>query len=766
MENIVYIAIDGKIDGDGSKKNPVNTIEQGLEISRKNHGAGKLMLKSGNYFCPMPIKLEECDFGLTILGETGVTLTGAKPLGVLNWEKHSNGIVKAPVKIHSFDRMFANGEEQVLCRFPNRQIGAIPLDGVATPEQIKLRAEKYKNPVGGYVRGIHVAEWGGNSYKIVGKDKSSSCGLALSWVGDNNRGSAYGKALVAENVFEELDEQNEWFYDTNEETLYWYPPANIDPMNAEISVSVNTEILTIYGNDMGHPAENITIEGIDFVATGRTLFSSEHINKPFVPLLRGDWCVVRSGAVFLENAKNCKISKCNFLSLGGNGLFLSGYQKDHVIDGNTFAEIGASAIQLAGEPSAVCQPSFWQHDLYPNLSVHQTCVNEPKKIGPQGDNYPRDVIIRENHIFRVGLLEKQATGINLSITSRIKILNNTIHDSSRSLINVNDGTFGGHEIANNDLFDAQRETADHGPFNSWGRDRFWSVPKYNASGKWGEQLRKYKVGKGVFDITKIDAYQKTRIHNNRFYHNPLGAHSCGIDLDDGSTNYEIDHNLILGIGIKLREGFDRKVHHNLLVDGQLNIHVPYAGACDEIYENLIYHCQPVALAGCSRGRFKKSKIQMVGNLAYAGGAKIKTPSFIPKFLIEKQSLDQESGLKVPTGWEDFLTQAYGQTGCIAKSPEFKATFGMAEANKGEFWLMGARCCHVSQAIRSSTALSDNDGAYVKAVLPLSKASLMGLQAGDVVRQWNNQIVQGKPFGKPIQVMVWRENAELILVNKA
>lgn len=57
---------------------------------------------------------------------------------------------------------------------------------------------------------------GGNDYFIEGTDESADCGLSLRWVGDNNRGSGYmEKAMVAENIFEELDSPGEWFYDRN-----------------------------------------------------------------------------------------------------------------------------------------------------------------------------------------------------------------------------------------------------------------------------------------------------------------------------------------------------------------------------------------------------------------------------------------------------------------------------------------------------------------------------------------------------------------------
>lgn len=757
MEQIIYIAPNGDDTiGDGTCQRPYSTIGKGVEQSRSKSDTCTLQLESGEYYIANPVMLTGEDSGLTIVGSSGTVITGAKPLGKLNWVAQSDGIWRTTLETEPFDRLFADGKEQVLCRYPNIQLGVVPLDGSATPAEIKRRSAGYSNPKGGFIRAIHRAEWGGNSYVIEGKDSTSSCGLKLRWVGDNNRGSGYGNAMVVENIREELDSPGEWFYDTQDKTLYWYAPENIQPKHTMISVSTTRELICLKGTEES-PVSDITIEQVTFKHTSRTLFPIGEESKPYVPLLRGDWCVVRSGAVYMEKAVRCAVTNCTFTKLGGNGMFCSGYQEGHIVRGNTFAQLGASAIQIAGEPSAVRQPSFWEHELYPDLKAHQTDVEDPTLAGPCGNDYARNILIEQNHISGVGLLEKQSAGINLSIATGVKILHNTIHDSARSLINVNDGTFGGHEIGWNDLYGAQRETADHGPFNSWGRDRFWSVPHYNASGKWGDKLRRYAHNGEFYDITKLDAQHTNRIHHNRFYHDPLGTHSWGIDLDDGSTNYEIDHNLVLGIGIKLREGFDRVVHDNLLVDGQIHIHVPYTGCNDKIYNNLVCNCRPVATAGCNGRRFRKSGIKFLDNFAFASGEKIHTPSFVQKFTVLKGAHCKDGTLVLPNQWQELFQADYGKKDCDCRSPEYLPTFG-AEERTETFWFMGAKCCYVTQAIRSSTALADQEGFYVKKVLPLSKASSFGLRARDVIRSCDGVAVSDYLGKRPKNIAVWRENA--------
>ena len=59
----------------------------------------------------------------------------------------------------------------------------------------------------------------------------------------------------------------------------------------------------------------------------------------------------------------------------------------------------------------------------------------------------------------------------------ITVSHNSIYDVPRAGINVSEGTWGGHVIEYNDVFNTVKESGDHGSFNSWGRDRYWHPDK-------------------------------------------------------------------------------------------------------------------------------------------------------------------------------------------------------------------------------------------------------------------------------------------------
>ena len=88
--------------------------------------------------------------------------------------------------------------------------------------------------------------------------------------------------------------------------------------------------------------------------------------------------------------------------------------------------------------------------------------------GTNGD-FPADNIIDSNHIHEVGALTKQSSPYFQTIACHNNITNNVMYNMPRAAINLNDGFGGGDLVEGNLLFNAVRETNDHGPINTWVR---------------------------------------------------------------------------------------------------------------------------------------------------------------------------------------------------------------------------------------------------------------------------------------------------------
>jgi hypothetical protein len=176
-------------------------------------------------------------------------------------------------------------------------------------------------------------------------------------------------------------------------------------------------------------------------------------------------------------------------------------------------------------------------------------------------------------MFNLGLVEKQSAGVELSMCQSITVSHNTIYDVPRAGINVSEGTWGGHVIEYNDVFNTVKESGDHGSFNSWGRDRYWHPDKKVLD----------SIVENNYELALADVVKPIIIQNNRM----RCDHGWDIDLDDGSSNYIIRNNLCLNGGIKLREGVNRIVENNILINNTFHPHVWFKNSNDVFRHNIV-----------------------------------------------------------------------------------------------------------------------------------------------------------------------------------
>jgi hypothetical protein len=64
-------------------------------------------------------------------------------------------------------------------------------------------------------------------------------------------------------------------------------------------------------------------------------------------------------------------------------------------------------------------------------------------------------------------------------------------------------------------------------------------------------------------------------------------HGWDIDLDDGSSNYLIYNNLCLNGGLKLREGVNRVVENNIMINNTFHPHVWFRNSNDVFRHNIV-----------------------------------------------------------------------------------------------------------------------------------------------------------------------------------
>jgi len=301
--------------------------------------------------------------------------------------------------------------------------------------------------------------------------------------------------------------------------------------------------------------KNVKLSGFIFRHAARTFMDTRE------PLLRSDWTVYRGGAIMFTNAEDCAVIDCELDQLGGNAIFVNNRNRRIRIAGCDIHDTGASAVAFVGDPQAVRNPLF-------EYNQRQSYKAIDKTPGPKTDNYPADCVVEDCLLRHFGIVEKQATGVEITMSQGITVRHCSIYDASRAGINIGDGCWGGHVIEFCDVFDTVRETGDHGSFNSWMRDRYWGLRDAPEA--------------ELPALALLDIVKPNIIHNSRW----RCDRGWDVDLDDGSSNFEIYNNLFLNGGLKLREGYHRRVWNNIAVNNTLHPHVWFEHSGDVVTNNI------------------------------------------------------------------------------------------------------------------------------------------------------------------------------------
>ena len=682
-----------------------------------------------------------------------VVISGGQKLD-LDWKPYKKGIMCAKIEGQvQMDMLLVNGEIRHMARYPNYDEQAIRFNGTSAEATAPSRVKQWKHPETGYLHAMHRSDWGDFHYRITGKDDKNQLVLEGGW--QNNRQSGlHPDNRMVENIFEELDAPGEWFFDTEESVLYYYPIEGENMEKAVVETPQLKHLFEIRGTE-ADPVMNIRLDGLQLTQTMRTFM------ERYEPLLRSDWTIYRGAAVFMEGTERCSLSDCDLYNLGGNAVFFSKYNRNAEVSGSHFTNIGASAICFVGDPQCVRSPSF-EYSLFVPFDLLD------REKGPKGNNYPSNCVVKDNLIHKIGLFEKQITGIELSMSQSIIISHNSIYDTPRAGINVSEGTWGGHIIEYNDIFDTVKETGDHGSFNSWGRDRFWH-PDYKTM----EEMTTNHP-----ELVLLDAVKTTTIRHNRF----RCDRGWDIDLDDGSSNYHIYNNLCLNGGIKLREGFYRIVENNIIINNSFHPHVWFLQSGDVFSRNIVMSAyKPIQVR--KWGLMVDYNI-FTDSIALQAAHKNGTDknSWVSDVLFANPSvgdftLSDNSEAIVNGGFHNFPMDEFGvqslRLKSISRQPEMPVpiiSYGGVRAQI-ERW-QGVELKNLTTlGERSATGMDSERGVYVLSVDPLESMHTL-LKTNDVILKVNNRqtntskeffeaLKDSKP-GDKITLVVFRFQKEISL----
>ena len=527
-----------------------------------------------------------------------------------------------------------------------------------------------------------------------------------------------------ENVFEELDTLNEWYFDKANKTLYLYAGQETDLSTALIEVPQLKSLFEFRGTEQ-KPVTNITIERLELTQTLRTFMETKE------PLLRSDWTTYRGATVVLEGAAKCLIKDCYFNTVGGNAVYFSNYNRDNEVSGCHIAYAGASGVSFVGSPDAVRSPSFEYNEFVPLDKIDRT-------PGPKTNNFPAQCLVYNNLMHDLGQTEKQTAAIQISMSQDITANHNTMYNLPRAGVNISEGTWGGHIIEYNDIFNTVLESGDHGSFNSWGRDRYWHPIKSTL-----DSIVAYHR-----ELVLLDAVKTTTLRNNRI----RCDHGWDIDLDDGSSNYHIYNNLLLNGGLKLREGCYRTVENNIIINNSLHPHVWFKASGDIFARNIVATGYFPILMPDTWGKeidynifldstaWKKSPLEERDQHAVYSQASFKNPS------IGDYTMTETSPAFF-VGFRNFSMDSFGVVSpalrAQAKPFPLPELLNLTSTNNPDevHYFMGMKIKNLTTlGERSATGMSSETGVLVLEVS--AQSQVMGyLKPNDVLLKYNSRVIR-------------------------
>ena len=608
---VIYVSTRGNDKWNGSEKKPVASLVRAQELARAygRDTSVEIVFEDGIYYLPGTVQFtgqDSKDYPATVTlrarHEGKAVISGGQQIR-LDWKQEAGNIYVASVPAGmDIDQLYVAGLRQPMARFPNAQPGkqrnvydtwVLDHQAQPNPEMDPLQPERialWKNPEGGYVHAMHTALWGDMHWEIKGKNEDGTLQLEGGW--QNNRPSGMHPLYrFVENIKEELDVPGEWYYDRSESKLYYMPLPEIDLDEAKVEI-VRLKHLIEFNGTKENPVRGIHLQGLTFKHTARTFMENKE------QLLRSDWTMYRGGAIVFNGAEECSVENCEFDHLGGNTIFVNNYNRYLTVRGCYIHHSGANGIVFVGDPDMVRSPLF----RYGNQN-YETMDMTP---GPLGDNYPQDCWVDDCLITMTGRDEKQTAPVQISMSQRIRVSHCSIYDVPRAGININEGTFGGHIIEFCDVFNTVLETGDHGSFNSWGRDRFWTPDVVTIS----DQVALHP------DMQYWDVLEPNVLRYNRW----RCDHGWDVDLDDGSSFYRIYCNLLLNGGLKMREGYDRVATNNIILNTSLHPHVWVRNSDDVFKHNIVFTAYQPAVMNSALGESDRWGKELDYNLFATGQA--------------------------------------------------------------------------------------------------------------------------------------------------
>ncbi len=233
--------------------------------------------------------------------------------------------------------LYARGVLQTLARYPNRD-ASDPYLHNANSSNAALLADAALSGDGGRWAGAEV-RWRRWSWWWETRAITADNGLgSLSLDPSSEQVSSGAGALVSadscfyiDNSLNALDEAGEWYFDATSSTLYFWPPAGIDPAAGEVEIATSTAGVTA---GAGASFTGIAFRGF----AGTALSLAQHATVSGCSFRQ----IEDTGVAIGYSAGGSQVTSCTFVDIRNSAISINqnASATGTVVAGNTMASIG------------------------------------------------------------------------------------------------------------------------------------------------------------------------------------------------------------------------------------------------------------------------------------------------------------------------------------------------------------------------------------------------------------------------------------------
>ena len=205
-----------------------------------------------------------------------------------------------------------------------------------------------------------------------------------------------GSGWYIEGVLEFLDSPHEFWFDDVASTLYYLPNATgpnasaaatglpPPPPSTFRAAAPTLQTLLRVNQTQQQPLRGLSISNVGFRDAAPTYMQPHGVPSG------GDWALERQAALFFEGTEGLVVDGCRFERLDGNGVMLSGYNRNASLLRNDLSWSGGTAFAAWGRTDEISDGGVHGYD------------------GTAG-NFPRYTRVEGNVMREIGVWEKQSS---------------------------------------------------------------------------------------------------------------------------------------------------------------------------------------------------------------------------------------------------------------------------------------------------------------------------------------------------------------------